>query len=120
MFNFQNRKFLLFCILTSVFFILSSCSIQKQISRSAKQLVLSDSSLAAAHVGISIYEPSTNKYWFNYQGDHYFTPASNTKIPTCYAAMKHLGGSLDGILKIENDSAILILPTGDPTLLHPD
>jgi len=76
--------------------------------------------LKTAHIGISIYEPSKNKYWFNYQADHYFTPASNTKIPTCYAAMKYLGDSLEGVLKMENDSAILIFPTGDPTLLHPD
>ena len=120
MLNFQHRKFFFFfCILTSIFYVLSSCSIQKKISRSA-QLTLKDSALATAHVGISIYEPATNKYWFNYQADHYFTPASNTKIATCYVAMKYLGDSLDGVLKIENDTAILLLPTGDPTLLHPD
>ena len=96
-----------FCILGSVFYILSSCSLQKQISRSASQFVLNDSSLKTAHVGISIYEPAANKYWFNYQADHYFTPASNTKIPTCYAAMKYLGDSLEGVLKMENDTAIL-------------
>jgi D-alanyl-D-alanine carboxypeptidase/D-alanyl-D-alanine-endopeptidase (penicillin-binding protein 4) len=121
MFNFQNRKLLLlFCILTSIFCTLSSCSLQKQISKSATQFVLNDSSLKTAHVGISIYEPAANKYWFNYQGDHYFTPASNIKIPTCYAAMKYLGDSLEGALKMETDTAIFILPTGDPTLLHPD
>jgi D-alanyl-D-alanine carboxypeptidase/D-alanyl-D-alanine-endopeptidase (penicillin-binding protein 4) len=108
-----------FYILNFAFLIFVSCSIQKKISKSA-HLTLKDSSLATAHVGITIYEPSTNKYWFNYQADHYFTPASNTKIPTCYAAMKYLGDSLEGVLKMENDTAILILPTGDPTLLHPD
>ena len=120
MFKFQHRKFyLFFCLLTSIFFILSSCSIQKQLSKSAR-LVLKDSALTTAHIGISIYEPASNKYWFNYQADHYFTPASNAKIPTCFAAMKYLGDSLEGVLKSENDTAIFILPTGDPTLLHPD
>jgi len=109
-----------FYILNFAFFIFISCSIQRKISNSASQLVLKDSSLTTAHVGISIYEPGANKYWFNYQGDHYFTPASNTKIPTCYAAMKYLGDSLEGVLKMENDTAIFIFPTGDPTLLHPD
>ena len=42
----------------------------------------------------SIYEPATNKYWYNFQADKYFVPASNTKLPTCYAAMKYLGDSL--------------------------
>ena len=114
------RRRLNFCILTSIFCILSSCSLQKQISKSVSAFVLNDSSLKTAHVGISIYEPAANKYWFNYQGEHYFTPASNTKIPTCYAAMRYLGDSLEGALKMETDTAIFILPTGDPTLLHPD
>ena len=114
------RRRLNFCILTSIFCILSSCSLQKQISKSVSPFVLNDSSLKTAHVGISIYEPAANKYWFNYQGEHYFTPASNTKIATCYAAMRYLGDSLEGALKMETDTAIFILPTGDPTLLHPD
>ncbi len=107
-------------LFTFSFLIFTSCSLQIQISKSASQLVLKDSSLLTAHVGISIFEPATNKYWFNYQGDHYFVPASNTKIPTCYAAMKYLGDSLAGVLKIENDTAIFLFPTGDPTFLHPD
>jgi len=109
-----------FYILNFTLLVFVSCSVQRKISKSATQFVLNDSSLTTAHVGISIYEPSTNKYWFNYQADHYFTPASNTKIPTCYAAMKYLGDSLDGVVKMENDTAILIIPTGDPSLLHPD
>jgi D-alanyl-D-alanine carboxypeptidase/D-alanyl-D-alanine-endopeptidase (penicillin-binding protein 4) len=120
----NSLKFLrlsfIFCILYFTFYI-SSCSVQKQVGRSATQLVIKDSSLLAAHVGISIYEPATNKYWYNYQGDKYFVPASNTKLPTCYAAMKYLGDSLVG-LQYENiyDSVILIHPSGDPTLLQPD
>ncbi len=98
----------------------ASCSIQKQISKSAQQLVIKDSSLLTAHVGISVYEPAANKYWYNYQGDKYFTPASNTKLATCYAAMRYLGDSLVGILKAENDTSIFFLPNADPTLLHPD
>ena len=109
-----------FCILCFTFYI-SSCSVQKQIAKSATQLVIKDSSLTTAHVGISIYEPAANKYWFNYQGDHYFVPASNTKIPTCYAAMKYLGDSLVGLeYSIENDTIIVIRGTGDPSFLHPD
>src|SRR5215831_8648199 len=99
--------------------VLYACSPSKQISRSA-QTILKDSSLSTAHVGISIYEPASDKYWFDYQGDHYFVPASNTKIPTCYAAMKYLGDSLGAVWKLENDTAIFISPHGDPTLLHPD
>lgn len=68
----KNFKQLL--IINFLLFILTSCSVSKQISGLAEQLVINDSSLATAHVGISIFEPSKNKYWFNYQGDKYFTP----------------------------------------------
>lgn len=102
------------------FLLLTSCSVQKQISKSAEKLVINDPSLTNAHVGISIYEPATNKYWYNYQADKYFVPASNTKLATCYAAMKYLGDSLVGIRKAETDSTIFFLPAGDPTLLQPE
>jgi D-alanyl-D-alanine carboxypeptidase/D-alanyl-D-alanine-endopeptidase (penicillin-binding protein 4) len=34
--------------------------------------------------------------------------------------MKYLGDSLKSFLAIENDTALIILPAGDPTFLHPD
>lgn len=111
-------------------YLFSSCGVEQQLSRSAKETVLQQPAFKAAHAGISIYEPATGKYWFNYQGDKYFVPASNTKIPTCYAAMKYLGDSLVGlkydIQLWENDNhtgydtLIRFEPSGDPTFLHPD
>jgi D-alanyl-D-alanine carboxypeptidase/D-alanyl-D-alanine-endopeptidase (penicillin-binding protein 4) len=98
----------------------ASCSVSKKISRSAQKIVLGNAALQTAHVGISIFDPSANTYLYNYQGDKYFIPASNTKIPTCYIAMKYLGKNLQGIkYKTEGDT-VLIYPTGDPTFLHPD
>ena len=106
------------CLLLIVLF---SCSVQKQIAKSANENVLTAPALQTAHVGISIYEPATNKYWYDYQGEHYFVPASNTKIPTCYAAMKYLGDSLVGLrYQKKNDSLYYISPTADPTFLHSD
>lgn len=114
----QYRFAFIGCILYFTFFI-SACSLQKQISRSARH-VLTDSSMQAAHVGISLYEPATGHYWYNYNGDKYFVPASNTKIPTCYAAMKYLGDSLVGLRYAITDTILYIQPAGDPTFLHPD
>ncbi|HRX94639.1 MAG TPA: D-alanyl-D-alanine carboxypeptidase, partial [Chitinophagaceae bacterium] len=102
-----------FIILYSAFIIfLASCSVSKQISRSANENVLKNKALQTAHVGISIYDPLDNKYLYNYQGDKYFVPASNTKIPTCYAAMKYLGDSLVGLkygLSDGEDSSYTVL-----------
>jgi serine-type D-Ala-D-Ala carboxypeptidase/endopeptidase (penicillin-binding protein 4) len=119
MFNFQRHT--TYIILLTSYLILASCSIQKQIAKSANEDVLSTKALQTAHVGISIYEPAANKYLYNYQGDKYFVPASNTKLPTCYAAMKYLGDSLVGLrCQIINDSLIKIKSTGDPTFLNSD
>lgn len=123
MFNFQWKARLLFPLATC-FLLLASCSVQKKITKSANKDVLNVAALQTAHVGISIYEAATNKFWYDYQGDKYFVPASNTKIPTCYAAMKYLGDSLVGLKYVtlgkNNNKDIWVQATGDPTLLHPD
>ncbi|MEN9685414.1 MAG: D-alanyl-D-alanine carboxypeptidase/D-alanyl-D-alanine-endopeptidase [Bacteroidota bacterium] len=101
--------------------ILSSCSIQKKISKEANQDILQTADFAAAHVGISIYDPSTDQYLYNYQADKFFVPASNTKIFTCYAAMKYLGDSLIGIRYVNKGNGIIeVEANGDPSFLHPN
>ena len=84
----------------------------------SKISLLLDSNLTNAHIGVCVFEPATNTYLHNYQSNKYFIPSSNTKIATCYAAMKYLGDSLIGLQYDENDSTIFIEPTGDPSFLH--
>ncbi len=93
---------------------------QADIAKEANENIINDSILTSAHVGISVYNATDNKYLYNYQGDKYFIPASNTKIFTCYAAMKYLGDSLVGLRYKETDSSVIAFGTGDPSLLHPD
>src|SRR5689334_11774712 len=105
-----------------LFFLLffAACAPQKQLQKEAQQAILQDPSLSKAHVGISLYDVADKKYLFNYQGDKYFVPASNTKLVTCFAALKYLGDSLVGLRYLENDTAIFLMPAGDPTFLHPE
>jgi D-alanyl-D-alanine carboxypeptidase/D-alanyl-D-alanine-endopeptidase (penicillin-binding protein 4) len=109
-----------------LFFLVSSCSVQRQIGKVAKEDVLNAAALKTAHVGISIYDPASGKYWYNHNGEKYFVPASNVKIPTCYSAMKYLGDSLVGLRygipeeKGFEESVFAIRATGDPTFLHKD
>jgi len=118
----KTKKFFwlrLLLIINSSLLIFSSCSFQQKISKSAKQ-VINDSALLTAHLGISIYNPATNKYWYNYNGEKYFVPASNTKLATCYAAMKYLGPNLRGLDYLDTDTVLFIRSTADPTFLHRD
>lgn len=98
---------------------MAACGTQKKLNSGARHL-LQQPGLAAAHTGISLMDVETGKYLYNYQGDKYFIPASNTKLLTCYAAMKYLGDSLAGLDVIETADSIQLVATGDPTLLHPD
>jgi serine-type D-Ala-D-Ala carboxypeptidase/endopeptidase (penicillin-binding protein 4) len=107
--------FLLFIVLH-----VSACTGYRQLARSADKIVLHAPSMKAAHVGISIYEPATGKYWYNHQGDKYFVPASNTKIPTCYAAMKYLGDSITAGRYQAQGNTLLFQPAGDPGFLLPE
>jgi serine-type D-Ala-D-Ala carboxypeptidase/endopeptidase (penicillin-binding protein 4) len=81
---------------------------------------LESKELLAAHVGVYVYDDSSKKVIADYQSDKFFVPASNTKLFSLYAGMKYLGDSLVGITYVENDTALIIGATGDPTLLHPD
>lgn len=101
----------------SVFFF--SCSVSRQVSWQANELLIKDSAIASGHIGISIYEPAAGKYWYNYNADKNFIPASNIKLFTLYAAMKHLRNHIPGIRYMENDTSVIIYPTGDPTFLLP-
>ncbi len=81
---------------------------------------LENKELRTAHVGVYVYDDSLKKIIADYQSDKYFVPASNTKLFSLYAGMKYLGDSLMGVRYTENDTALWIIPTGDPTFLHPD
>lgn len=108
----------IFCLPTLVLF-LASCSSTKIQSIAAKHF-LSDSALINAHTGVAVYDPAEKKFLYAYQADKYFVPASNTKIFSCYAGMKILGDKLPGIKYVDLDTALVLLPTGDPTFLHYD
>jgi D-alanyl-D-alanine carboxypeptidase/D-alanyl-D-alanine-endopeptidase (penicillin-binding protein 4) len=115
-----SKKLSHFLFFTSNFLFLVSCSVQKNITKHDYDDLLNTPSLQSAHVGISVFDATTNQTLLDYQGNKYFTPASNTKLFSLYAGMKYLGDSLIGIRYIERDTDLLIIPTGDPTLLHPD
>lgn len=108
-----------FLILLMVLLVtLSSCTVSKQFSRNANSLLLNDTAIRTGHIGISIYEPASNTFWYNYDAEKNFIPASNTKLFTLYAGMKYLGDSLVAARLQKNRSAITIYPSGDPTFLN--
>ncbi len=103
-----------------IFISIGAYSQQKQISKLSNTFLLHDSAISTGHIGICIYEPAANKYWYNYNAAKYFIPASNTKLFSLYAGMKYLGDSLvGGRYKIENNE-LQFIGNADPAFLHPD
>lgn len=69
--------------------------------------------------GILIFDPQSGDTLYNLNSQKYFTPASNTKIFTLYAAIELLPEKLP-VLKYTLESDTLFFEgTGDPTQLHP-
>lgn len=96
------------------------CSVTKPAGKANADLLLKDSAISTGHIGICIYEPATRKYWYQYDDEKYFVPASNTKLFTLYAGMKYLGDSLTGLQYSLQKDTVFALPAGDPSFLHPD
>ncbi len=98
----------------------SACSVQQKLQKAANQNIIEASNLSGAHIGIHVFDPSSNTNLFSYQSNKYFVPASNTKIVTCFAALKYLGDSVAAAQILATDSGMHVFATGDPTFLQPE
>ncbi len=70
--------------------------------------------------GICIYDIDEKKYIIQHNAKRYFTPASNIKLPTFYAALKLLGDSVPALQYLENKDSLIFWGTANPTFLHPE
>lgn len=81
--------------------------------------MIQDSKILNDHFyGFSLYDLTADKFVIDVNGNKHFTPASNTKIYTTYAALELLGDSIPGLEYVERGDSLLIWGTGDPTFLH--
>ena len=68
----MKKQFPLFLSVIAVSLLMTSCSLPKQIAREAKKDIFSNPDFVPAHVGISLYDPATQQYLYNYQADKYY------------------------------------------------
>ena len=99
-----------------IFFVLliGSCSPKRFVHKNLKEIetTLQD------HVGFVLFDPETKKNLIDFNGSHYFTPASNTKIFTLYTSLKLLGDSITAIRYIQRNDSIIFWGLGDPSFLY--
>ncbi|UCS93151.1 D-alanyl-D-alanine carboxypeptidase [Echinicola marina] len=93
----------------------ASCTVQ-QVKKSVRDSEVFDQGFT----GFMLYDPAKDKVLYALNEDKYFTPASNTKMFTFYAAYKVLGERVNSLDYLVSGDSLVFWGTGDPSLLHPD
>lgn len=72
-----------------------------------------------AFTGFLLYDPATKQTIYEQNADKLFTPASNAKILTFYAASRLLPEQIPALTYLEDGDTLILWGTGDPSNLHP-
>ena len=106
-------------------FTMMSCAVSKrgtQSSQKGQYIITSLHELEQdeqCFSGFILYDPITQDTLFKHRHDKYFTPASNTKILTLFAALSHFDDSIPSVQYIDTDSALHIIGLADPSVFNP-
>jgi serine-type D-Ala-D-Ala carboxypeptidase/endopeptidase (penicillin-binding protein 4) len=84
------------------------------------RLVSTEEQKLQNHIGLEIFDLAKQKTIFTYRADRYFTPASNTKALTLFAALTLLGDSIPSIKYITRSDSVIFWGLGDPCFLNPE
>jgi D-alanyl-D-alanine carboxypeptidase/D-alanyl-D-alanine-endopeptidase (penicillin-binding protein 4) len=106
-------------------FLLPSCAIFKsksaQYAYKIEREVARSPVFSKAFTGFTLLDPATGKTLADFNGERYFTPASNTKILTLATCLEVLGDSVPGVqYAYTANTKMRIKGTADPTFLHPN
>lgn len=101
--------------------LLSSCLSNKNFQGKRRiNRVIQRSNLNDHFVGFSLFDPESNKFLYQRNADKLFTPASNQKVLTLYAALELMGDSIPALKYVINDDSLFFKGTGNPYTLNPN
>lgn len=98
----------------ALFILFSACSTTKKIEKN----IAEQNEKETFFKGFVVFDPAKKKELINFNGDKYFTPASNTKLFTFYAAYKTFKDSVVGLQYYLSADSLVIHGTADPSLLY--
>lgn len=70
--------------------------------------------------GFALYDPLSDSLLHDHDSHRFYTPASNTKIFTLYAALQSLPDTLPSLRYHVRNDTLFFRGTGDPTFLNPN
>ena len=106
----KNNKYIFLLVLL----VLSSCSVSKKVEKELG----SSSSDELFFKGISVLDAETGEPLIEFNSNKYFTPASNVKLFTLYAAMQTLGDSIDSFEYVKIGDSLIVKGTANPLFLN--
>ena len=118
----NKRTTLFFVKIILLPLLFSSCQlIQKSSLKSNVKSISNEvANLPKSFTGLSVYDLDQNKYLIKINDDHYFTPASNTKILTLAAYLNLHLTNIPSFYYQKIENQLHLIPLGDPTFLHPE
>lgn len=94
--------------------LLTACST----SRSLEKDLVENSSENSFFMGVSVKNVVTGASLIEYHSDKYFTPASNVKLFTLYAALAHLKDTVPSFEYCISGDSLFVKGAGDPSFLN--
>ncbi len=94
--------------------LLTACSASKTLEKDLTSISASNSFF----MGITVKNASNGETLIDFQGDKYFTPASNVKLFTLYAALKTLKDSVSSFEYLITGDSLIMRGAGDPAFLN--
>lgn len=102
----------------ALFIIFAGCSVQKSMERQVGRVFKTTEKGKQYHTGFALYDIATKKMVFESDADHYFTPASNTKLFTFFAGLKLIPDSIPSLRYVVKGDSLIFWGTGDPSFLQ--
>ncbi|MDF9795190.1 D-alanyl-D-alanine carboxypeptidase/D-alanyl-D-alanine-endopeptidase (penicillin-binding protein 4) [Catalinimonas alkaloidigena] len=117
----MKKQVLHFLFFAAIIIFISACASRPGISsRKFKDYIAESPVFKTNFTGFALYDTRLDEMVYTYQGDKYYTPASNTKIFSLYASLKLMGDSIPALEYTVQGDSLLFTGTGDPTFLHHD
>lgn len=117
MIHYRFFKLLLYAIMLSSSLLLS-CSADKMVAKKVSKEFKKSAIIKQYQVGFALYNLGDKKMIFEQDADKEFTPASNTKLFTFYAALKMIPQTMPALRYVERNDSLIFWGTGDPSFLQ--